>query len=94
LRLIPPDGRLLFLQLSVQMRRVRGSTIDPMADPVAADVIAAFEVAEKAGLVLKDCYKAGIDTWRRAHPDQTPEYASQKAVEILLRGRVDFETEA
>jgi hypothetical protein len=65
-----------------------------MADPVAADVIAAFEAAEKAGFVLKDCYKAGVDIWRRAHPDQRPEYASQKAVEILLRARVDFRTEA
>ena len=42
-------------------RRVRGSATDPTAYPVAADMIAAFEAAEKAGFVLKDCYKAGVD---------------------------------
>ena len=66
----------------------RRSSIDPMTDPVANSVIAAFEQAAEAGLVTSECYKAGVDTWRRAHPDQAAQYASQQAV-AKVRLRVD-----
>jgi hypothetical protein len=68
----------------------RRSTVDPMTDLVAPDVIAAYEEAEKAGLATSGCYKAGVDTWRRAHPDQAPHYASQQAVEVILKAKVSL----
>ena len=67
---------------------------DPTTDPVAPKVIAAFERAQQAGLSTKDCYKAGVDVWRRAHPDQAVAYASRQAVEVLLRAKVSLKVEA
>ena len=72
----------------------RRSSIDPTTDPVAPVVIAAFEIAQKAGHDTKDCYKAGVDVWRRAHPDQAAAYASQQAVEVILRAKVSLRVEA
>jgi hypothetical protein len=68
----------------------RRSTADPTTDPVADEVIAAFERTVDAGLETCECYKAGVDTWRRAHPDQAPHYASQQAVEVILRAKVSL----
>ena len=68
----------------------RRSAGDPTMDPVAADVIAAFEAAEKAGLSLVDCYKAGVDIWRRAHPDQMPHFAAMRAVGVILDAKVSL----
>jgi len=68
----------------------RRSTVDPTTDPIAPDVIAAFEAAEKSGLATSGCYKAGVDIWRRAHPDQAPQYASQQAVEVILKAKVSL----
>ena len=68
----------------------RRSTADPTTDPVADDVIAAFEQAVEDGLDTSKCYKAGVDTWRRAHPDHAPQYASQQAVEVILRAKVSL----
>jgi len=64
-----------------------------MADPIADDVIAAFEQAVEAGLETRECYQAGVNTWRRAHPDQAPQYASQQAVEVILRAKVSLRVE-
>jgi hypothetical protein len=68
----------------------RRSTADPTTNPVADDVIAAFDRAVEAGRETSECYKAGVDTWRRAHPDQAPQYASQQAVEVILRAKVSL----
>jgi hypothetical protein len=37
-----------------------------------------------------DCYRAGVEAWRRAHPDQRPGYAAQKAVAVILTARVSL----
>jgi hypothetical protein len=63
---------------------------DPTTDPVADDVIAAFERAVEAGLETSECYQAGVDAWRRGHPDQAPHYASTQAVEVILRAKVSL----
>jgi hypothetical protein len=39
----------------------RRSTIDPLTDPLAPEVIAAFEAAQRAGLSSRECYLAGVD---------------------------------
>jgi hypothetical protein len=62
----------------------RGREPDPMTDRAAFDVLAAYEVAERAGLGSVDCYRAGVEAWRRAHPDQTRTYAAGKAVTVIL----------
>jgi hypothetical protein len=44
-----------------------GREPDPTTDRAALDVVAAYESAERAGLPLVDCYRAGVEAWRRAH---------------------------
>jgi hypothetical protein len=72
----------------------RRSTIDLSHDPAAPAVIAAFEAAERAGWSTRDCYKAGVEVWRRAHPDQAVTYAAQQAVEVILGAKVSLRVEA
>ena len=64
------------------------STADPTLDPVARKVIAAFEAAEKDGFETSQCYMAGVDIWRLAHPDHRAEYASMQAVEVILKAKI------
>jgi hypothetical protein len=59
-------------------------------DRAAADVLAAFEGAEKARLPLMDCYLAGVGAWRQAHPDHAPTYAAQRAVSVILEAKVSL----
>ena len=66
----------------------RHSMIDPSRDPAAAEAIAAFEAAERAGLSLFDCYRAGVDAWRRIHPDQATKYSARHAVAVILKAKV------
>jgi hypothetical protein len=63
---------------------------DPTADPAAADVLAAYEAAWRAGNPTADCYRAGIEAWRQAHPDQTPVYSAQRAVSVILAAKVSL----
>ena len=57
-------------------------------DRAAAGVLAAFGAAEKAGLALVDCYRAGVDAWLRVHPDQQREHAASKAVAVILAAKL------
>ena len=65
-----------------------GWETDPMTDGAAADVLAAFEGAEKARLPTVDCYLAGVEAWRRAHPDQSAAYVGMQAVAVILAAKV------
>jgi hypothetical protein len=60
----------------------------PADDPLVPDVIAAFEAAQRAGLPSRDCYLAGVRVWRQGYPDHKPEYASMKAVSVILKAKV------
>jgi hypothetical protein len=62
-------------------------------DRMATDVIAAFEAAEKAGLSLAQCYRAGVNAWRRAHPNQRLQYAAGQAVAVILAAKVSLRVE-
>jgi hypothetical protein len=31
-----------------------------------------------------ECYRAGVEAWRRQHPDQTVEYTAKQAVAVIL----------
>lgn len=71
----------------------RGSTIDPTTDIAAGAVLAAFEEARGTGLPSVDCYRAGVEAWRRTHPDQSPEYAAKQAVAVILAAKVSLRVE-
>jgi hypothetical protein len=60
------------------------------ADEAAADVLAAFQAAREAGRPPVECYRAGVDAWRRLHPDQAPEYAAKRAVAVILAHNIEL----
>jgi hypothetical protein len=64
--------------------------INPPMDPhpAASAVLEAFEAAQAARLPPVFCYRAGVEAWRHAHPDQQPKYAAQKAVDVILAAKV------
>jgi uncharacterized protein YcbX len=66
----------------------RKSLPDPTTDDDAAAVLAAFEGAQRDDLSPVDCYRAGVEAWRRAHPDQRPDHAALKAVAVILAAKV------
>jgi hypothetical protein len=59
-------------------------------DEAAADVLAAFQAAREAGRPPVECYRAGVDAWRRHHPDQAPEYAAKRAVAVILAHNIEL----
>jgi hypothetical protein len=61
---------------------------DPVKDPAASAVLEAFDAARAARLPPVVCYRAGVDAWRRAHPDQLPKYTALKAVDVILAAKV------
>jgi hypothetical protein len=60
--------------------------INPTTDRAASAVLAARE----ARLPPVICYRAGVEAWRRAHPDQRPEYAAKQAVAVILAAKVSL----
>jgi len=64
------------------------SRFDPAFDPAAPAVLAAFKAAELRGVPKVSCYRAGVEAWRRVHPDQRPEYVARQAVAVILQAMV------
>jgi hypothetical protein len=66
---------------------------DPTSDPAAVEVLTAYGAAEKARLPTVDCYVAGVEAWRRAHPVQSAAYAGKQAVTVILavKGKLRIE---
>jgi hypothetical protein len=52
-------------------------------------VLAAFGAAKNAGRPPTDCYRAGVEAWRRLHPEHAPEAAAKKAIGIILAAYQD-----
>jgi hypothetical protein len=65
-----------------------GTQFDPNKDSAAADVLVAYDAATRAGREAVECYCAGVEAWRRAHPDQLPAYAGRQAVAVILDARI------
>ena len=63
---------------------------DPTMDDAASAVLEAFEAAQRDDLPPVDCYRAGVEAWRRAHPNQTATYAARKAVTVILAAKVSL----
>jgi hypothetical protein len=61
---------------------------DPTADSAASGVLAAYDAAVRKGKPPVECYRAGIDAWVRAHPDQVRTYAARQALDVVLGARV------
>jgi hypothetical protein len=53
-------------------------------DDAAASVLAAFRTARRSGTNAAGCYRAGVEAWRRLHPDHAPGYAAKQAVAVIL----------
>ncbi|MGE0259495.1 MAG: hypothetical protein AB7T18_12150 [Alphaproteobacteria bacterium] len=64
--------------------------IDPTTDIAAAAVLEAFDAARAGGLASVDCYRSGVEAWRRLHPDQSAEYAAKQAVAVILAAKVSL----
>ena len=65
--------------------------LTPTIDEEAArHVVAAFKTAQAAGQPSVECYRAGVEAWRRYHPDQAPEYAAKRAVAVILAHTVEL----
>jgi hypothetical protein len=61
---------------------------DPTIDSAARDVLAAYDTAVRRRMPSAECYRAAIDVWARAHPDQIRTYAARQALEVVLGARV------
>lgn len=72
--------------------------LSPIADPInkvtAQAVLRAFEAARTQGRSSVECYRAGVAAWRSAHPEQAPEYAAKRAVEVILSVHVNLRIDA
>ena len=68
----------------------RAREADPRSDRAAADVMAAYQAATEKGLPTPRCYQAGVEAWRRAHPDHTAAYAGKQAVAVILAAKEKF----
>ena len=63
---------------------------DAATDQAAADVLAAYEAAQAARKSKAECHSAGVEGWRRVHPDQTLEYTARRAVAVILAVKVSL----
>ena len=68
----------------------RVATVDPAATAAAAEVLNAYEATRAAGGSSVACYRAGVEAWKRVHPDQSAEYAAKQAVAVILSANVKF----
>jgi len=67
---------------------------DPTKDEAAPAVLAAHRAAVAAGKPIPECYLAGVEAWRRFHPNHARAYASKQATEVILRATVSLRTDA
>ena len=85
----PRNGRPVAARLSAagSMFLLERSAIR-LTNRAASGGLAAFDAAQNAGLSSVNCYRAGVEAWRRAHPGQRPEYAGKQAVAVILAAKV------
>jgi hypothetical protein len=63
---------------------------DLTTDSAARDVLAAYDTAVRKGKSPVECYRAAVDAWVRAHPDQVRTYAARQALDVVLGARAQM----
>jgi hypothetical protein len=63
---------------------------DPTIDSAARNVLAAYDAAVRRGESPVECYRAAVNAWVRAHPDQVRTYAARHALDVVLGARVQM----
>ena len=63
---------------------------DLTTDSAARDVLAAYDAAVRKGKSPVECYRAAVDAWVRAHPDQVRTYAARQALDVVLGARAQM----
>ena len=58
---------------------------DPTKDKAARYALKAHRAAVAAGKASPECYLAGVEAWRRFHPEHALTYASTQATEVIIR---------
>ena len=48
-------------------------------------MLRAHRAAVAAGKASPECYLAGVEAWRRFHPEHALTYASTQATEVIIR---------
>ena len=64
-----------------------GREHDPRTDPAASDVLAAYKAAGDVRMATAACYRAGVEAWRRAHPQACCCFAAKQAVAVTLAAK-------
>jgi hypothetical protein len=72
----------------------RSPIASPTSKATAEAVLRAFETARNQGRPSVECYRAGVAAWRRAHPEQAPEYAAKQAVAVILAVHLTLRVDA
>ena len=68
----------------------RAREADPRSERAAPNAIAAYQAAMQAGLPTARCYQAGVEAWRRTHPDHSAVCAGKEAVSVILAAKQKF----
>ena len=63
---------------------------DPTKDKAARYVLRAHKNAVAAGKASPECYLAGVEAWRRFHPEHALTYASTQATEVIIRATMSL----
>jgi hypothetical protein len=71
----------------------RVSKIDPTTNVAADAVLEAFAAARGSGRPSVECYRAGVEAWRRQYPDQSAEYTAKQAVAVILSAHAKIRIE-
>ena len=66
---------------------------NPLREDPSEAVLKAFDEAREAGRPAVECYRAGVEEWRRVHPEQSPEYAAKRAVAVILAAHAQMRIE-
>jgi hypothetical protein len=66
---------------------------NPLREDPSEAVLKAFDEAREAGRPAVECYRAGVEEWRRVHPEQAPEYAAKRAVAVILAAHAQMRIE-
>jgi hypothetical protein len=68
----------------------RAREADPRSDRAAPQCHRRVPSRYAGRVANCSCYQAGVEAWRRAHPDHTAAYAGKQAVAVILAAKEKF----